>query len=345
VNRFALKIAIGVGLFASLPNPSYAADPVADFYAGKTLRIIVGLAPGGTYDLYARTIARYVGKYIPGSPRTIVQNMPGAASYVAASNVFSVAPQDGTVVGAIAAAMPYQHLVDPNAPKLDIPRINWLPSVSAFTVVMVVKSELPINNVDDLRTHPVVMATLSPGQLPSLIVAATNETLGSKIKAINGHPGMNDAMIALERGELDGYPAIPVDALKRVFAGMMSQGKLRVLLQYGPAPSPDYPNAAYAVNLAKNADDRMLLDLAQAPLKIGYAYMMGPDVPKERVRALSEAFLATFKDPEFLADAERQILNVDPVDADTVRKLVTDANATPPAVVERMRDLYRHLFQ
>lgn len=343
--RKAITGALVLASIALVPGPQARADAISDFYAGKTVRVIIGTTAGGTYDLYGRTIARHLGKYIPGSPTVIAQNMPGAASYAAAANVFSVAPQDGTVIGAIASALPHQPLIDPNSPKLDVARINWLPSPSTFTVVMAVRSELPIRNIEGLRTHPTVMATIAPGQLPSLIVAATNDTLGTKIRGINGHPGMNDAIVSIERGELDGYPAIPADALKRLFGNLMTQGKLRVLLQYGPAPSPDYPDAPYAVDLATNPADRMLLDLAQAPLKNGYTYMMGPGVPHDRLEAIRKALTATYNDPEFKIDADRQVLNIEPVEAGKVKELIADAYRSPREVVDRMRALYAKLFQ
>jgi tripartite-type tricarboxylate transporter receptor subunit TctC len=321
------------------------ADAVSDFYTGRTVTVVIGSAAGGTYDLYARAMGRFVGRYIPGNPRVIVQNMPGAASYTAAAHVFNVAPQDGTVIGAISAALPWQPLIDPNSPKLDVPRINWLHSPSTFTVSTIVRSDIPVKTWEDLRNRETVMATIAPGQLPSLIVAATNDTLGTKIKGINGHPGLNDAMLALERGEIEGYPAVPVDALKRLYANVVKAGKVRVLLQYGPAPSPDYPEAPYAVNLVNNPEDRMLLDLAQAPLKVGYIYMLGPNVPKDRIEALRDAFAKTFRDPDFIAECERQTLNIDPVDASSVQALLVEAYKTPPVVVERMRELYRRVFR
>ena len=321
--------------------PANAADAVANFYSGKTVTIFVGSPPGGTYDLYARNIARYLGKYIPGNPRVIVENMPGAASYTAAAHVFSVAQQDGLSIGALAAAIPYQTLIDPSAPPLDVQHVNWLSSVSTFTVVMAVNSKLPIYNIDDLRKRPTIMATLSPGQLPSLLVAATNATLGTKIKAINGHPSMNDALLAVQRGELDGYPGIPVDSLRRM--STKQRNGLRVILQYGPKPSPDYPNAAYAVDLTKTPEDHLLLDLAQAPLKIGYIYMTGPSVSVERLQALRAAMSLTYKDPGFLKDAEKQVLNVEPLSGEEVQKNIAEIYATPKSVVDRMRALYRRL--
>ena len=337
-----------VAALASIPFAAVVqarADAISDFYAGKTINMIIGNGAGGTYDLYARAIARHLGRHIPGNPRVNIQNMPGAASYIGASHVFNVAPQDGTVIGSISAALPFQPLIDPNSPKLDVPRIQWLHSPSTFTVVTIVRSDVPVKSWEDLRGRETIMATIAPGQLPSLIVAAANDTLGLKIRGINGHPGLNDAMLALERREIDGYPAVPVDALKRLYADQMKAGKIRVLLQYGPAPSPDHPEAPYAVDLIKNPEDRMLLDLAQAPLKGGYLYMMGPGVPKARVEAMREAFSRVFKDKDFIADAERQTLNVEPVEAARVESLMVEAYRSPPAVVERMREIYRRTFR
>jgi tripartite-type tricarboxylate transporter receptor subunit TctC len=331
-------------LFAlALSSGFVLADPIADFYANHLVTIAVGSDAGGTYDLYARAIARYLGKHIPGSPRVIVQNMPGAGGYTAALHVFSLAPQDGTVIGAIGSALPYQPLIDPNSPKFDVPHVNWIASVATYNIMMLVRSDVPVTSVDDLRTHPTVMATIAPGQLNSLIVAATNSALGTKIKGVNGHPGMADAMLAMQRGEVDGYPSAPIDALKRGYAKDLADGKIRLLLQFGPAPSPEFPKVPYALDLAKTPADRSLLDLAQGPLKVGYAYMLGPGVPQERIEALRAAFLATFKDPDFLADTAKQVLAVAPVTGDDLKARLAQAYQTPTDVIDRMRDLYRKL--
>ena len=344
--RTILRLALTF-LLASIACRSFAlADPIADFYAGRTVTIAIGADPGGTYDLYARTIARYLGKHIPGSPKVIAEDMPGAGGFTGAQHVFSVAAQDGTAIGAIgSSALPLQPLVNPNSPKLDVPHINWLGSASTYSVLMLVRSDVPVYSVDDLRKRETVMATIAPAQLNSIIVAATNAALGTKIRGINGNVGLANSMLAVERGEIDGYPTMPVDVMKRKYSSMLAAGKLRVLLQYGPAPSPDYPDVPYAVNLTTNPADRMLLDLAQGPMKAGYAYMLGPGVPQDRVAALRAAFSATFKDPAFLADAQQQILTVEPLSGEAVQALLAQAYQSPPDVVERMRELFRRLFQ
>lgn len=320
------------------------ADPIADFYSGKTVTIIVGSSTGGTYDLYARAIARHLGRYIPGTPRVLVQNMPGAASRRAAMNVFAVAPQDGTVLASIGAALPYQPLVDPsqpNSPQFDTARVNWLPSPSTFGVLTIVRAETPVHSFKDLLQHPTTMGTIAPGQLPAMLAAATNEALGTKIKMIHGHPDLNSAILAMERGEIDGYSAIPFNSVKRTYSTRLAQGQWRALLQFGVAPSADFPTAAYAADVTSNPLDRMLIDLAQAPLKIGYVYMLGPQVPKERVAALRTALLATFKDEAFRAESAKQTLDIDPIDADLIKTRIENAYALPADVIERMRKLYR----
>jgi tripartite-type tricarboxylate transporter receptor subunit TctC len=341
-------VLVAISAAATVWSTCARADPVADFYKGKTVTIVVGSSTGGTYDLYARTIARHLGRYIPGSPRVLVQNMPGAASRRAATNVFAVAPQDGTVMASIGAALPYQPLVDPrlpNSPQFDTARVNWLPSPSTFGVLTVVRSDTPVRSVDDLRRHVTAMGTIAPGQLPALLAGAANEALGTKIKMINGHPDLNSAILAMERGEIDGYAAIPFNSVKRNYPNRVADGQWRALLQYGAAPSPDFPTAVYAVEAAGNPSDRMLLDLAQAPLKIGYVYMLGPQVPQERVAALRAAMLATFKDNAFQAEAAKQTLDIDPVDSQLIKTRVDDAYKLPADVIDRMRRIYREQSQ
>jgi tripartite-type tricarboxylate transporter receptor subunit TctC len=314
------------------------ADPIADFYAKRPVTIVVGADPGGTYDLYARTIARYIGKYIPGSPSVVVQTTPGAGGYVGAMRVLSTGPQDGTILGALgSSALPFQPLLDANAPKFDPLTINWIGSVAGYNVLMLVRSDVPVYSVDDLRKRETLMATIAPGQLNSVIVAATNAALGTKIKGIRGHIGMPPAMLAVESGEVEGYPTAPVDALKRRYAKQIADGKLRLLLQFGPAPSPEFPDVPYALDLAKTATDRSLLDVAQGPLGIGYAYMVGPGVPKDRADALRAAFDATLRDPDFLAEAGKQVLTIAPISGQDIHAVLVRAYATPKEILDPIR--------
>ena len=339
-----VRTAIGLAIAAVALTAARAgalADPAPALSSGRAITIFVGADPGGTYDLYARTIARHLGDHLAGSPKVIVENMPGAGGFLAASHVFSVAPQDGTAIAALGSALPLQPLIDPNSPKLDVPRIKWLGSAATYNALMVVRSSLPVYSLDDLRKRQTIMATIAPGQLNSVIVAATDAALGAKIHGVNGHLGLGAAMLALERGEIDGYPTMPVDALERQYSGLLKADKIRIVLQYGPAPSPQFPNVPYALKFAPDPMSRNLLELAQAPLGLGYSYMLGPGVSDERVRTLRRAFDATLKDPALLQDAARQHLTIAPLDGETIRTRLQRIYATPADVVQRMRELYR----
>jgi tripartite-type tricarboxylate transporter receptor subunit TctC len=314
------------------------ADPIADFYAKRLVTIVVGAGTGGTYDLYARTIARHIGKHIPGSPKVVVQNAPGAGGYVGAMRVLGAGPHDGTIIGALgSSALPFQPLLDPNAPRFDPLHINWLGSVAGYNVLMLVRSDVPVYSVDDLRKRETVMATIAAGQFNSVVVAAANAALGTKIKGIRGHNGMNPAMLALERGEVEGYPTAPVDALKRRYSKQIADGTFRLLLQFGPAPSKDFPDVPYALDLTRTAADRNMLEVAQGPLGVGYAYMLGPGIPQDRSAALRAAFEATLRDPDFLAEANKQILTVAPISSQDIQARLVKAYDTPPALLAPIR--------
>ena len=317
------------------------ADPVAEFYAKRLVTIVAGTATGGTYDLYARTIARHIGKYIPGSPKVVVQNVPGAGGYLGAMRVLEVGPHDGTIVGALgSSALPFQPLLDPNSPKFDALHINWLGAVAGYNVLMLVRSDVPVYSVDDLRKRETVMATIAAGQFNSVVVAAANAALGTKIKGVRGHKGMNPAMLALESGEVEGYPTAPVDALKRLYSKQLAEGAFRLLLQFGPAPSKDFPDVPYALDLAKTAADRSLLEVAQGPLGVGYAYMLGSGVPQDRSTALRAAFEATLRDKDFLAEANKQILTIAPISGQDIQSLLVKAYKTPPAILAPIREAF-----
>ena len=251
----------------------------------------------------------YLGKHIPGGPRVIVQNMPGAGGYTAALHVFSVAPQDGTVIGAIgSSSLPFQPLIDPNSPKLDVPHIHWIGSASTYSVMMLVRSDVPVYSVDDLRKHETVMATIAPG--------AAEFAHRGRDKRYSRHQdqrhqrssgyGCGDARDGARRNRRLS------DRADRRFETQLFQSargrKIAPAAAIRSGTVAGISKCALRRNLATTPADRMLLDLAQGPMKVGYTYMLGPGVPPDRIAALRAAFSATLEDPGFLADAQRQIL-------------------------------------
>jgi tripartite-type tricarboxylate transporter receptor subunit TctC len=205
---------------------------------------------------------------------------------------------------------------------------------------MLVRGDSPVRTVADMRLHETVQSTIAPGQSNSLIVAVVRETLGAKIKGINGHKSMNDAMFALQRGEINGYPSAPEEALRRIYGKQLADGDVRLVLQFGPEPLKAYPNVPWAQSLATNDQDRDLIDLGTGFLKTGYVYMMGPEVPKDRVSAIRKAFLEALEDPELLAEAKQQTLNIAPIDGASVTAMLDKAYKMSPSVIDRMRRIF-----
>ncbi len=331
--------------FAAMLATAARADAISDFYEGKTVTFIIGYPPGGAYDLYARAIAKHIGRHIPGKPAVVIQNMPGAGSLAAANHVANIAAQDGTAVGAVGAALPFAPMLEPNGARFDATKINWLPSPASFVALMTVWHTAPARTFEELKSHEVLMGALTPGATPSFYAAIVNDVLKTKIRLVHGYDSMNAAMLAMQRGEAQGYPTAPVDSIKRTYGHLVNEGKIRFVLQLGGKPSPEFPDVPFVLDEARTPEDRQLLDVSMGSLKIGYPYLMGPNVPRERVAAMRKAMMDTFADADFRADAARQTLEVNPVPGEDVQKIVADAYGAPKPVLDRLRAIYRGLVQ
>ena len=322
-------------------NTPVTADPVSDFYRGRAITILVGYPPGGAYDLYARLIGRHIGRFIPGSPSVNVQNMPGAGSLAAANHVANLAAQDGTAIAATSAALPFAPMMEPATARFDATKVRWLPSPSSFTALMVASKSAPVEKFSDLQHTEVLMGTLNPGATPSFYAAIINDVLKTKIRLVYGYDSMSQAMLALQRGEVQGYPTAPVDSIKRAYANLVSEGQIKFLLQIGGKPSPDHPNTPFILDQAKTSEERQLIDVSLGSLKIGYPYFIAEQVPRERIAALRKAMMDCFSDPAFLAEARAQMLEINPVPAEEVESIVLNAYGAPEPIIERLRAVYQ----
>ena len=338
VLRQAVVLCISLLVFAATP---LRAQGVADFYKGRTVTFLIGYPPGGAYDLYARLIARHIGRFIPGSPSVNVQNMPGAGSLAAANHVATLGAQDGTLIAATGAALPFVPMLDPAAARFDATKVQWLASPASFVALMVAARGAPVSTFADLRDKEVLMGTLNPGATPSFYGAIINDVLKTRIKLVYGYDSMSQAMLALQRGEVQGYPTAPIDSMKRAYANLVKSGDVRFLLQIGGKPSPDYPDVPFILDQAANEEDRQILDVSLGSLKIGYPYLMGPQVPRERVQAIRKAMLDCFADPAFLAEAATQQLDINPVSGDEVETIVSRAYGAPAPILTRLRAIYQ----
>jgi len=331
---WALALAL---LFSSAPA---RADAIADFYRNKTVAFVVGSTAGGSYDLYARTIVAHISRYLPGAPNVIVQTMPGASSLIAAKYVANVAPKDGTVVGVLNSAAPFQELFGVDAARFGAPSVSWLPSPAGLQALLVVMARTKVKTLADLRDHEVLMATLAPGSTPSFYTSLFNDVFKLKMRAITGHPGMPEAYVAMQVGEVDGFASTPWLSIQRNYAELLARGKIRLLLQFGPSRIAELPDVPFAEDLATTDDDRRLIEVGTAPLVLGFPYFLAAGVAPERVEALRNAMTNVMQDSAFLADAKRQKLDISPMHAAQAQKIVNDAYDAPSNIIERIRRIY-----
>ena len=319
-------------------SPAHA-DAIADFYGGRTVTLIVSTSSAGGYDTLARAIARHIGTHIPGHPTVIVRNMPGAGGLTATNYLYAVAERDGSVLGLVQNNPPFEPLFGTPEARFDPRQFNWLGTPSVETAMVLVGKAVPVFTVDDLRRRETMMGASGANSTPAFFARLFNATLGTKMKVIPGYPGQNDALVAMERGELDGYPSVFYSALSSTRPTWLTDGTARAIVQYGPGKQPQLGDVPFVPDLVSGAD-KLLLEAAFAPLSIGRPLLMPPGVPAARVAALRQALAETFVDPEFLAEGEKIGLSLnDPRSGEELLRVIERAYAMPPEIVARLRKL------
>jgi len=329
-----------LALIACLCAVPALADPVADFYKGATLTMVVSTSAGGGYDTLARAIARQIGKHIPGHPALVVRNMPGAGGIVATNYLYSAAPHDGSVIGLIQSDPPLEPLFGTKQALFDPLKFNWLGTPSVETAMVLVWHTVPVNTVDDLRRRVTQMGASGANSTPAFYARLLNATLGTRMKVIPAYPGQNDAFLAMERGELDGYPSVFYSALSSTRPSWLADKKAKPIVQYGPEKLAALADVPFAPDLVTNPQDKQLLEVAFTPLSLGRPLLMPPGVPAGRVAVMRQALMQTFADPDFLADAKKIGLQVNsPRGGEQLLSVIERAYHAPPQIIERVRKL------
>ncbi|MDB5406435.1 MAG: tripartite tricarboxylate transporter family receptor [Rhodospirillales bacterium] len=316
------------GLAAFAPRAS--AEDVAAFYAGRTINLYIGYSIGGAYDVYARQIARTLGKHIPGNPTVVPQNMEGAGSLRAANYIYTRAPKDGTAIATFGRGIAFYPLMGMSGATFDATKLNWLGSANNETSLCVAWAATGITSIDDLKTREMTAGGTGPSDDTVQFVKVINAALGTRMRTVTGYPGGGDVLLAMERGEVEGRCGWSYSSLLSTRKSWIADHKVNILLQLGLRKHPELPDVPLAVDLPMAPDRLAILRLVFARQVMGRPFVAPPGVPPERLAALREAFMATMKDPEFLADAEQAQLEIDPVDGAEVQKLVTDTYRTPP---------------
>jgi tripartite-type tricarboxylate transporter receptor subunit TctC len=324
-----------VGLYAG----SAQAQSPADFYKGKTITFIVSSGAGGGYDRWARTLAIYLPKHIPGHPDVVVKNMAGAGGIKAGDYLYSVAAKDGTVIGGLQNNVPFEPLWGTKQATFDTTKFNWLGTPSVETSILTVWYTSPVNTWEDVKKTEITVGSSGAHSTPSFYGHLLNDVLGLKLKIIVGYKSQTQAFLAMERGEINGFPSVFYSSLKATRPDWIRDKKVKLLVQMGQRKDPELPNVPYMLDLIKNPADKAVAEAAFGPLGTGRPYLLPPGVPADRVAAMRKAFTDTFNDPQFRADAHKHGLDVDaPRSGEELQAYIQKIyNNTPPNLVARLR--------
>jgi tripartite-type tricarboxylate transporter receptor subunit TctC len=318
----------------------------APFYQGKTIRLVAGTPAGSVYDLYARLVAQFIPRYIPGAPNVIVQNMPGVASMVAANYIYQVAKPDGLTIGSIQPALYFDQLVGRKEVKFDWQKFTWLGNTTVSHHLLYMRSDAPYKTIEDIRKAAAPPKCGAEGTassayyLPKLL----QETVGAKFNIVTGYNSGTDVDLAVERGEVQ-CRAFTIAAFfaREPFHTWRKKGFVHVIVQTGKrrdAKLPDVPTLPELMDRHKTTDSaRRLAAVILAANEIGRPIVATPGIPADRVKILREAFIKAVKDPDLLDDAKKKRLELDPVSGEDLEALGKEIVAQPPEVIERMKKL------
>jgi tripartite-type tricarboxylate transporter receptor subunit TctC len=339
-----LRLFVTAALIALALAPARAQDAVAQFYKGKQINIYVGSSAGGGYDTYARLLARRFGSYIPGNPTVVVQNMPGAGSNKAAAYIYSVAPRDGTAIGAIFSGAILQPLLgDPV--QHDPSKLVYLGNANNEVFLCLARTDAAVQSFKDALSRELIVGATNEGGSSRDFTAMLDNLIGARLRIVTGYPGSNEILLALERNEVQGVCGLGWSSIAPQRARLLDSGLARVLVQLATTGHPELNRMGVplAIDFTKSDDDRKVMELVYSQLIFGRPFILPPGVPAERVAALRRAFMAALQDKDALAEARGMQLDLDPLSGEAVQAEVAKAYGMPARIVERARQslIYR----
>jgi tripartite-type tricarboxylate transporter receptor subunit TctC len=316
-----------------------AAQPVDGFYRGKTVSMVIGYPTAGANDVYARMVARHIGRHIPGNPAVVPRNMPGAGSLIAANHIFNVAPKDGTVLGLLVPTLPLEEALDASAVKFKSAGFHWVGRMAPAPNITFINASSPVKAINDAFDNTAILGATGRGATNAIYPTVLNNVLGTKFKIVTGYEGSAAAMLAMERGEVEGHSAT-YDTLKTVRADWLAQKKVNVVVQYSLTRHPELKDVPTTVELARNPEQAQILRAVSSASEIGKFVLTTPETPADRVQALRQAFDAMVKDPEFVADAQKLRVELGPLPGAELQKIVAEIAGMPADVVAKVKAIY-----
>ncbi len=332
--RLLISAVIALSLSPAM-NRSAAPQSVAEFYAGRHISVIVGSNVGGGYDTQARLMARHLGKHIPGNPVIVVQNMPGAGGLTATNFIYNAAARDGGTIALVQRGMLLLKHFNPAGGRFQLDKFGWIGSLNSETGLVVAWQTAPHRTFQDLRDKELIVGGIT-GADPEISARLYNALLRTKFRLIAGYPSTTEIGLAMERGELLGIADWSWSSLKKAKPDWLRDDKVVLLMQGALRKDPELPHVPFALDFVDDETDRKVLQLYFTQKVVARPVLAPPGVPADRLAALRAAFKALAQDREFLAEAERSQLEIAPLPADEVDKIVTLIAATPPEIAERL---------
>jgi len=315
-----------------------------DFYRGKVIRIVVGFSPGGGFDTFARTVARHMGKYLPGNPSVVVENMTGAGSLIAANHVYNVAKPDGLTVGAFNGNQILAQLVGGQGIAFDARKMEWMGAPGYNHDLCLLSRKTGVTNAEQWLASKTVfkLAGSAPGSTTDDVAKVLKEAIGLPMRLISGYKGTADMRVAVESGEVDGLCGFSWVSVRTTWRKALDNNLVSIMMQSAPKAHADLPKVPLTISFAKTAEARQLVAAGvHQPSAITYSYSIPPGTPKNRVQTLRQAFSQTVKDSEFLSEAAKANLEIAPASGEEIERAIHSLFKTPPAVVAKLKEVLR----
>ena len=330
--RIIAKLFIPALLICSLPSSVQAQE----FYKGKNVTFVIGFGVGNGYDTYSRTVARSIGKYLPGKANVLVQNMPGAGSIAAINHLANIAPKDGTVLGMIDQAAGLTQILDPKSFKADVTKFNWIGRITDNAAVIFAWHTAPIKKMEDAFEKELIIATA--GQNSRMLSAMMRNMMGFKMRSLSGYAGPQESNLAMERGEIHALTQ-PWSVLRSEKPEWLREKKVNILVQVGVDSHPDLTQVPLLATYARTDEERQIVDFLAGNSRVGRAVTSPPGQPPERVADLRAAFMKTMQDPDFLADIKRANLDLAPLSGQELQALVEKTALISPELVAKAKKI------
>jgi tripartite-type tricarboxylate transporter receptor subunit TctC len=310
---------------------------VEEFYKGRNMDLYIGYSTGGAYDFYARVIGRHMGAHIPGNPTLVPKNMEGAGSLRLANFLYRVAPHDGSTLGTIGRGIGFDPLLIGQGDAFDAQKFSWIGSANNEVSVCVAMKDSGITKFEDLFTKELTVGGTGTSADTDQFPRVLNGVLGTHFKIVEGYPGGNDVVLAMERGEVKGRCGWSWSSVKTTHKDWLDDKRMIILVQLSLAKHPEMPDVPLVTDFAKTDEQREILKLIFARNVMGRPYLAPPNIPPDRLATLRQAFMDTMTDKDFLAEADKAQLEVNPVSGADVENLVKDVYATPPDIVAKAK--------